>query len=617
MFTSLDAGTYTLSARWGNDDCPVDLPDVTLSDENGPSVDAGDDVTICEGGSATLTASATGGTGTITYSWSNGDAGATITVNPTVTTTYTVTAEDANGCESTDQVIVNVVPDAEVTIEANDPTTVCEGGSVSFTSEVTGGLDCGNVTWQVRPVGGTYVNAGTGSSFSTATDLTPGNYQIRARVVCSGEGCGNDVSAPVTIIIASDPEVTVSLADDELCEGEGTTVTAEIAGGLDCDDVLLRYRTGPGAPWINLGTGLSASIPTDLDPGTYQVQARYVCNGTACDNATDIVNLTVYENPTATVAPTEICSGESGTLIVTAAGGDGNYTYAWESNASTSASATYGPLTSTTSYEVTVTDGNGCSVVTSGTITVKPQPVAVIDATPTTVCDDESVTFTAMITVGGTDYTWNFGAGASPATATGPGPHVVTYNNDDSANDLRPTVTLDVERDGCTASATEEVRVRPQPEVSITAENDPTTCLGQDGSITVSVTKPANTSVEISLDGGGSFESCNQTTFTGLGAGTYDIVARYCNDDCPVSVGTVSLSDPLSPVAEIAGPSEVCDDDSGENISATFTAIDAGAGATYAWNFGDGTASTDVSGTHTYAVDGDFTVTLVVNDGAL
>ena len=32
----LAAGSYDLYARWGNNECPVDLPDVTLSDRKRP-----------------------------------------------------------------------------------------------------------------------------------------------------------------------------------------------------------------------------------------------------------------------------------------------------------------------------------------------------------------------------------------------------------------------------------------------------------------------------------------------------------------------------------------------------------------------------------------------------
>ncbi len=45
----------------------------------------------------------------------------------------------------------------------------------------------------------------------------------------------------------------------------------------------------------------------------------------------------------------------------------------------------------------------------------------------TSICLGENVTFTDL-SVGATSWNWNFGAGATPATATTIGPHTVTYN---------------------------------------------------------------------------------------------------------------------------------------------------------------------------------------------
>lgn len=55
-------------------------------------------------------------------------------------------------------------------------------------------------------------------------------------------------------------------------------------------------------------------------------------------------------------------------------------------------------------------------------------PVADFIASPLTVCLGQTTTFTDNSTSGITSYSWNFGAGASPATATTVGPHIVTYS---------------------------------------------------------------------------------------------------------------------------------------------------------------------------------------------
>src|SRR5690554_6299952 len=119
--------------------------DATLTDANGctdtkqvtvtvnalPTVSAGADIDICAGENTNITA-----TGAVSYSWDNGlGAGATHSVTSSAQTTYVVTGTDANGCENTDQVTVDV--HALPTISASSDVTICEGESTVVS--VTGG----------------------------------------------------------------------------------------------------------------------------------------------------------------------------------------------------------------------------------------------------------------------------------------------------------------------------------------------------------------------------------------------------------------------------------------------------------------------------------------------
>ncbi len=88
------------------------VDDISLKKTSVVSIDAGADVTINMGDSASLAATPTGGT-PVSYAWTPttglDDANiANPTANPTVTTTYTVTADFGGGCTDTDEVIVTV-----------------------------------------------------------------------------------------------------------------------------------------------------------------------------------------------------------------------------------------------------------------------------------------------------------------------------------------------------------------------------------------------------------------------------------------------------------------------------------------------------------------------------
>jgi gliding motility-associated-like protein len=69
-------------------------------------------------------------------------------------------------------------------------------------------------------------------------------------------------------------------------------------------------------------------------------------------------------------------------------------------------------------------------------ITYSQSPVASFSTTPApvlgliTICQGSTINFvnTSSQTLAGATYSWNFGLGATPATAVGAGPHLVTYN---------------------------------------------------------------------------------------------------------------------------------------------------------------------------------------------
>ena len=88
-----------------------------------------------------------------------------------------------------------------------------------------------------------------------------------------------------------------------------------------------------------------------------------------------------------------------------------------------------GPGSHTITYAYS--DGSGCTGQSTQTVVVNDctGPVTPnFTADVTSVCENETVTFTNQSSGTVTDYQWNFGAGAAPATATGPGPHIVTYS---------------------------------------------------------------------------------------------------------------------------------------------------------------------------------------------
>lgn len=160
--------------------------------------DAGDDVAICAGEEAMLTA-----TGGETYLWSTGETTASITVDPMSNTIYSVTVTSAEGCEAIDEVEVKV--NAKVEANAGEDVNICFGEEVMLTA--TGG---GSYVW----------NTGEQTSSILVSPIITTTYSVN---VVSDEGClaTDEVTVTVNKVVTADAGEDVTI-----CTGEEVKLTA-------------------------------------------------------------------------------------------------------------------------------------------------------------------------------------------------------------------------------------------------------------------------------------------------------------------------------------------------------------------------------------------------------
>ena len=164
---------YTITPTYGI--CRGTPVNVNITVQPSPVVDAGNDLTICEGEQVTLTA-----TGADTYSWDNGVQNG-VTFIPATTTTYQVTGTSDAGCSSTDNVTVTVVPLPGADF-SSDINSGCLPVTVVFTnnSPQTGNVSC---EWRFGD-GGVSSDCAT----STHTYTQQGCYDV-SLTVTTPEGC--------------------------------------------------------------------------------------------------------------------------------------------------------------------------------------------------------------------------------------------------------------------------------------------------------------------------------------------------------------------------------------------------------------------------------------------
>jgi len=334
-----------------------------------PTVSIAQDQTICNGSSATLSATGTPSGGT--YLWSNGTSGATNTVSPSLSNPtqsqqfpYNV-IYTLNGCPSladTGLVVVNPVP----TVSIPATSSVCSGSFVNVASTVN--LPGGSYLWSTGATTSSIdVNPTTNTSYTVTYTLN---------------GCSSS-SANGNVVVNAIPTVTTTNAT--ICNGQTASVQAT---GSPASGGTYAWSTG----------STSNSISVNPTSNT-QYTVTYTVNNCPSNPVTS--NVTVNPIPTITISDVTICGGLSTTLnpVVSPTGG----TYAW-SNGSAGTEITVSPI-STTTYTLSYT-ANGCTATKNITVTVIQNPSASVASS--TICFGQSTTLQAL--PNGATYLWSNGA---------------------------------------------------------------------------------------------------------------------------------------------------------------------------------------------------------------
>ena len=167
--------------------------------------------------------------------------------------------------------------------------------------------------------------------------------------------------------------------------------------------------------------------------------------------------------------------------------------------------------------------GNGFSIEFGGTGTFQG-PEANFDVAPQTICAGSEVTFidASNAVEGISNWQWNFGIGASPATATGEGPHSVTYN---TAGPKSVTLTITSEA-GCIITDIEQITVLPSPDVDPEIISDYCGPDDATGGITL---EPTGTALPYLYNWQGSGTFSPNNSLADIQLGSYSVVVKDAN----------------------------------------------------------------------------------------
>jgi len=385
------------------------------------SVDLGEDVEIESTGVATLTS-----TPAEAYAWSTGDTTQSISVSPDETETYAVTITDKYGCHATDEVAVSVnqclfyTPcddgNAFTYDDYVNDACVCEGTPCDIVAAISGpdSMTAGETVTLVATGGISYTwNNGMSTAAITVSPSEATNYNV---VIVDEHGCGDVASHFVAVDVPGcfagtpcndDSDGTYGDQLNESCEcigfpchmdveidgtaligpGQIATITAE--GGIN-----YIWDHGAVGPVIQVSPAETMTYNVNIidqngceEFTSFTVEVSACIVGESCNDNNDSTYQDQLNSDCECVGfpchmdvevegTSSIVQGE--TAFINAEGG---IDYAWD-NGMSGPSISVTPATTTT-YNVVITDSNGCVEEASFLVTVND-----VACTPYTECDD-------------------------------------------------------------------------------------------------------------------------------------------------------------------------------------------------------------------------------------
>ncbi|MBX7095179.1 MAG: gliding motility-associated C-terminal domain-containing protein [Flavobacteriales bacterium] len=487
---------------------------------------------VCNG---TATVTVTGGLAPISVTWSS-SANTGTTENGLCDGNYTVTVTDATGCSST-PLNFTITEPTQLTAATTGGTLLCFGdcnGSASVTAN--GGTSPYSYQW----------SAGAGNQTTpVASSLCAGTYSV---VVTDANGC---TAGPLNATLTQPTQLTANLSSTNaqcsgVCDG---TATVNAAGG-----------TAPYTFGWNDALNQNTATAISLCAGAYSVT---VTDANGC-----VLNppaVTITEPSVLSVSATSVstlCNAScDGTATVSVSGGTAPFTVLWDDPAAQS-TLTANSLCAGT-YNVQVTDANGCSGNASVTVNEPTALDATLSSTLATcsVCDG---TATVNPSGGTAPYTVQWDAAAAN--------QVTTTANSLCAGPYNVTVT---DNNNCVAVFTAAVSNINGETLTLTSTD--VSCFGScNGSVDVTFNCLDPVCTILWNDPSAS----TSNTVNNLCAGTYAVSVTN-NTGC-ITVATVDVNEPALLQANATSTDVLCFG----NCNGTGTVTPSGGTAPYTvqWN---------------------------------
>jgi len=477
--------------------------------------------------------------------------------------------------------------------------------TASFTANATSGCSPVVVTFQDQSTGSPtswFWDFGNGATSTlqnpSTTYFTPGSYTVKLTVTKAGNS--NTLTRAQYVTVYGKPTPNITVNDSVACFPHRAQFT----------DLSIPSTGTTNNSWLwDFGDGTQSTQQNPLHvymaTGNYSVTFK-VTNDKGCYS---VLTKTSYiriaggvQSAFSNTLPT-VCRPPFNISFTNTATGPGTLTWLWnfgDGNTSTVQNPSHN-YTTPGNYTVTLTtsSSDGCTDTLSKTNLLNIENINTNFTAPDSVCFHTPIAFINSSTPTPASSQWSFGD-ATTSTALNP---VKTYG----ATGIY-TVKLYNTYSYCTDSFIKNIKVLPRPAAAFKA-NDSTRCQPP---LTVAFQDLSVNAVSWQWDfGDGNTSNQQSPSHTYNGFGSFDVTlvvtnASGCTDTIrrPAGVKIIKPEIVIEPLP-IRGclPFTL-------NPVARITTLDAV--TSYSWNFGDGFTSNLPNPSHTYTVQGSYSVTLTI-----
>jgi PKD repeat protein len=532
-------------------------------------------------------------TGTLnSYTWYFGDGTTSSLINPTKTYltagNYTIKliAVNSNGCKDSIEQSISIATNPIANFTVNSSSQCAVNNVFAFTNLST---NANSYFWDFSD-GITSILSNPSKAF-----LNSGTYNVKL-VACNVNGCKDSIIKPVTVL--EKPTAAFVLNSASNCSSSLTISPTNNSTGVGNSYV---WYFGDGST-----STLTDPTKTFAAIGTYTIKL-IVTNGNGCKDSTE-KSITFSTAPIANFSINSSVQCGTNNLFAFSNLSTGSSSYFWDFGDGITSTVANPSKSYTNSgtyiVKLVARSVNGCADSTTKSVTVGVGPVAqfTYPGLGNNCINNLTIPFTNNST-NAISYLWYFGDGTT-SNLTNPTKTYAAYGN-------YIVKLVATSSNGCKDSLMLTLQLAATPTASFNVNNS-SQCLNNNSFIFTNTS--AATGVSYFWDfGDGTVSTLTNPTKNYSVTGNYTVKLTVINAaGCSSTISqNIIVNNALIANFSISGY-----DNCAIGNVLTFNNNSSGTGASYFWNFGDGTTSTLQNPTKTYTSVGTFTVTLKISNGS-